>query len=177
MVVQPHDLIYNITYGFFDKPTSGAVIVKPEFPNDVLTPLDRQSYGRCYVAKPTPEMISNGIKSIRIYGKASIAVSIHSPGLLENWKISKVDANIGSFKDFQINHEVHELLEINQKPCNHTLGYDKDHCEHNLFEEKALKLFGCTTPFGTHKSRICKDAENGSKVIAEMWKNFKSGGR
>ena len=177
LVVQPHDLIENITYGFYDKPTSGAVIVKPEFPNDVLSYIDRQSYGRCYVAKPTHEMIRNGIEWIRIYGKASISVNINSPGLLEDRRTSNLKVDIGSFKDYQINHEVHDLLEVNEKPCNDTFGYDKDYCEQELFEEKALKLFGCTTPFGTRKDKICKDVESGSKVITEMWKNFYSGGR
>ena len=177
LVVKAHDLIENITYGFYDKPTSGAVIVKPELPNDVLTYLDRQSYGRCYVAKPTLEMIRNGIKLIRIYGKTSISVNIHSPGLLEDRRISNMKVDIGSFKDYQINHEVHDLLEVNEKPCNGSFEYDKDYCEQEFFEEKALKLFGCTTPFGARKDRICKDVESGSKVITEMWKNFNAGGR
>ena len=178
LVLKPHDLIENITYGFYDKPSSESVIVKPEFPNDVLSSLDRQSYGRCFVAKPTSEMIRNGIKWVRIYGKASIAVSIHSPSILETVKKpSKVDVSVGAFKVYQVNHEVQESVEVNQKPCNPTVGYNKDYCEDVSFQKEALKLYGCTTPFGPYKSRICNHTDIHSKDVAEMWKNFNEEGR
>ena len=46
----------------------------------VLSPLDRQTYGRCFTALPTPEMVSYGIKWVYIYGTTEIGVYVHSPG-------------------------------------------------------------------------------------------------
>ena len=34
-----------------------------------------------------------------------------------------------------------------------------------VLERKAVKMYGCTTPYGPHKDQICKNKENGTKVF------------
>ena len=41
--------------------------------------------------------------------------------------------------------------------------YGKDQCTDENFEKEALELYGCTTPFGPNKDRICDDTENATK--------------
>ena len=50
--------------------------------------------------------------------------------------------------------------------CNWTwIGYEKDSCTESKLDKTSLEKFGCTTPFGPNKDKICKDQENGSKVM------------
>ena len=51
------------------------------------------------------------------------------------------------------------------KPCNAEPEFDKDFCSQDAFEKKALEKYGCTSPFGPNKDKICRDQENGSKVM------------
>ena len=51
-------------------------------------------------------------------------------------------------------------------------GFNQDACTETKLDKKSLEKFGCTTPFGTNKDRICQDYENGSKVM-DMYKETK----
>ena len=62
------------------------------------------------------------------------------------------------------------MLDIGGKPCTPETGFDKDVCAESKLDEKSLEKFGCTSPFGPNKSRICKDYETGFKVM-ELYKD------
>ena len=52
-------------------------------------------------------------------------------------------------------------------------GYGKDQCTDQAFEDEALELYGCTTPFGLHKDKICDISESALKVnhMFRKWYN------
>ena len=43
--------------------------------------------------------------------------------------------------------------------------YSRDQCIQTNYANKMIDLFGCTTPFGLKKDKICRDSINGSKVL------------
>ena len=122
-------------------------------------------------------MTSFGIKWVRIYAKKNVEVFLHSHGMLETeGDINKIRVNIGEFKDVDVEHEVYELLNNGKQACNFVAKYNKDVCEHEMFEKKALKLVGCMTPFGPNKDNVCKNPENATIVLEEFWKIFGQSG-
>ena len=173
LVIKPQDLLDSISFGFYSKPTSDAVTIEPKFSTKVLSPFDRPTYGRCYIATPTKEMTSFGIKWVRIYAKKNVEVFLHSHGMLETeGDLNKIKVNIEEFKDVDIEHEVYELLNHGKQSCNLLAEYNKDVCEHEMFERETIQLHGCTTPFGPNKDKICKSPEKGTTVLEEFWKIF-----
>ena len=60
------------------------------------------------------------------------------------------------------------MLDFGGQPCETETGFDKDVCTESKLDKKSLEKFGCTSPFGPNKDKICKDYEIGSKVM-EMY--------
>ena len=177
LVIKPQDLLESISFGFYSKPTSAAVTIEPKFSTKVLSPFDRPTYGRCYVATLTKEMTSFGIKWVRIYAKKNVEVFLHSHGMLETeGDLNKIKVNIGEFKDIDVEHEVYELLSHGEQSCNLLAEYNKDVCEHEMFERNTIKVNGCTTPFGPNKDKICKNPAKSTTVLEEFWKIFGQSG-
>ena len=52
--------------------------------------------------------------------------------------------------------------------------YGKDQCTDENFEKEAIELYGCTTPFGPNKDRICDDTENATKGSVALLSHFTS---
>ena len=177
LVARPEELFDNITIGYYSQRTSEAGIVKPDLHSEALSHFDRQTFGRCYTVIPTPEMISNGIKFVKIYGLTKIAVYVHAPGLLETTrKTNKILVKTGDYKIYEVEHEIYEMLQYDGKPCDPELSFNKDTCEHLKMEKKLLETFGCTTPFGPNKGKVCTDFENSTKAKTEMWNAFSQAG-
>ena len=65
------------------------------------------------------------------------------------------------------------MLDIGGQPCQVEPEFDKDMCTENELENKTLETFGCTSPFGANKDKICQDHENGSKVMDLYKETFK----
>ena len=56
------------------------------------------------------------------------------------------------------------MLDFGGQPCETETGFDKDVCTESKLDKKSLEKFGCTSPFGPNKDKICKDYEIGSKA-------------
>ena len=70
MVPKLEDLIYNITFAFYER--KEILVVTPKNDQGMISMTDRKTYGRCYIVIPTPEMISYGIKWIKVFGKVKL---------------------------------------------------------------------------------------------------------
>ena len=125
---------------------------------------DRKTFGRCYIAIPTPEMIRDGIKWIKIFSKVKLGVYVLSPGMLESIRrTNRISIYPGQFLDIDVDHEVYEMLDYRGVPCNSDFAYRKDTCENEVLNNIMLSKYGCTSPWGHDKTRICKTkAENTS---------------
>ena len=67
---------------------------------------------------------------------------------------------------WNVKHEVHELVEFNGNDCNAgKKPYSKDLCVDKIIRRESLEKVGCTTPFGTDKSKICDNVNNAMKAL------------
>ena len=57
------------------------------------------------------------------------------------------------------------MLNSTGHPCISETGFDKDACTESKLGKKSIDKFGCTSPFGPNKDKICTDYENGKKVM------------
>ena len=175
IVSKPEDFFNYIVYDYFD----GSKVTK-EFAKSVSSKIrshiDTAEYGRCFTYKPTEDMIKSGIKKITFSLLKNSAIFFHSNGMFEtmlNSDITKFFA--ASSKAFSLNLDftVYKILDIGGKPCKTEAGFDRDTCTESKLDKKSLEKFGCTTPFGLNKKKICKDQENSSKVLELYVKTMK----
>ena len=75
---------------------------------------------------------------------------------------------MGKQYQFNLNYEYwdfrRKLHDYDGIPCNNEKGYSKDLCFSREIEQQLLKNFGCTTPFGLNKTRICSNATIGRQA-------------
>ena len=174
LVPKLKDLIYNITFAFYER--KEKVVVTPENDQGMISMTDRKTYGRCYIVMPSPEMIIDGIRWIKVFGKAKLGIYVLTPGMLESKKTTNVKRlNPGQFLDIDVYHEVYEMLEYRDVSCNPDFAFRKDTCENEALNNITLSKYGCTPPWGPDKTKICKTkAENSSlsSKLTEEWDNI-----
>ena len=60
-------------------------------------------------------------------------------------------------------HEYNDKLDFGGDSCNNEKGYSRDLCTNKAIEIESLNTFGCTSPFGSNKDKICtQDDEDGN---------------
>ena len=174
LVPKFEDLIYNITIAFHTR--KERVVVTPDNYQNIISTTDRKTYGRCYIAIPTPKMISYGIKWIKVFGKVKLGIYLLTPGMLESTrKTNKKALNPGQFLDIDVDHEVYEMLEYRGVSCDPDFEFRKDICENEALNNITLSKYGCTSPWGPDKTKICKtNAENTTlnAILNQEWKNI-----
>ena len=144
-------------------------IEKEIYSGDLISPIDT-SDGRCYSIIPTLEMIKQGIKSVKL-GLASLTkIYTHNPGGFEYESSSGVSVkNVMGSKDYyRVDHELLEMLDVKDEPCNDTPKYAKDDCGEDEIEKFIMKEYGCTPPFFKDKEKICTN-ETIAKKVYEYW--------
>ena len=67
------------------------------------------------------------------------------------------------------------MLNSVKRHCQTGPKYDKDLCTEAKFERASLRKFGCTTPYGPNKDKICIDKTIGLKVMKLYTNWFKRG--
>ena len=59
-------------------------------------------------------------------------------------------------------HEYNEMVDFGGDSCNNEKKYSRDLCTDKAIEVESLKTFGCTSPFGPSKDKICTQDEDGN---------------
>ena len=127
---------------------------------------DKRHSGRCFSFTPTPEMISFGIKFVivRMWEKSKLYFGTR--GFFKTAEdLSQILIGESRSIYIDLDHEVNHELNSEGRPCNNEPEYDKDLCTDAELESKSLETFGCTTPFGANKDKICQDQVIGSKAL------------
>ena len=140
---------------------------------DIVTAFDA-SNGRFYSIIPTPEMIQQGIRCIKLGFVSLSKISIHAPGAYEYEadRQGVVTNSMGKKAYFQIEHELYEMLDDESDPCSEDPNYEKDKCAEDKIERFVLKEYGCTPPFVKNKGKICTN-ETIAKQVMEYWNSMK----
>ena len=140
--------------------------------------IDDSSSGRCFSIMPSLHVIRKGISEVKIGMPSLCKVYIHTPGVgvknagrfstyLRNDMRKKVS--------YVVESELYQMFDDGGEPCNNDPLYDQDNCIMEAFDKLALETFGCTTPFGPNKDRICRDKTIGLKVMKLYTDWFKRG--
>ena len=101
---------------------------------------------QCYELKIPQYAQAYGIKRVKFYFKyethrtGDIYVYFHYPGqLLTNLDIKSKAVNINEKFEFDIDHELHQVLELGGEYCNPDIDYNQDNCVlNNLFNVSTL---------------------------------------
>ena len=175
-MAKPQDLFDEIKYRFFDE--SKNTISDPiSESNKIWSQLDHLHLGRCFTFKATAKMISNGIKSVHLRILKPSRIFIHTNGMFKSTK-EKARISVGLSRKVVVNldHEVYNMLDFGGQSCSTDPDFDVDLCTDAKFEREALEKFGCTSPFGPKKDKICQDKKNGSNVM-QLYKKIYQGKR
>ena len=169
MVAQPQDLIYKIEYYFFDKEKPIKSRAK-SYGSKLWSFSDHRKYGRCFTAMPPNELISYGIKKVKLVLFSHVKVFFHTPGMFATNRQSTALSIIpGMYIEVDLEHEVFSMLDFGGEVCINDKDYNKDECTQNAHEKKVLQAVGCLTPFGPKKSQICGNNENRT-IALKMYK-------
>ena len=125
------NLISTIEYYYFH----GEEETNP----NILHIIDHQNNGRCFMAIPTQEMISKGIKMIKVYVLADVKIIALTPRTYLTSRIkSQVKLKLGKKVDLKLTHQVYDMLDYGGNICNHDPDYSIDSCSEQVFEKKII---------------------------------------
>ena len=71
--------------------------------------------------------------------------------------------NIGQKRNYQVDREVFQALDIDGESCNNSLAYDRGACINDELTKKEMK-FGCNAPFGPNKTFVCDKPQVAKKL-------------
>ena len=165
IISKPEDLYWSISYRYFDGTLSTEYASNTS--SEIRSHIDTIFYGRCFTFNPTTEMIRLGIQMVGLQLKnQSTTIYVHTKRLFQMVKdITEIIVPTNSVIKMDIDYEVYNMLDFGGQPCNAEPEFDKDICTQDAFEKKALEKYGCTSPFGPNKDKICTDQNTGSKVM------------
>ena len=101
-------------------------------------------------------------------------IFFHTPGMfqkvtIEGQKQHQSFIELGNYYEFYLKYEFwdfrRKLHDYDGIPCHSEKGYSKDLCYSTEIEREFLENFGCTTPYGLNKTRICSNATMGKKAM------------
>ena len=131
IVAKSKDFIGYVTYSYFNKDKSDKIRPKDNNANEIFKPIDLKSYGRCYTAQPTKEMMNYGIRKVSIIVWARSLIFFHNPGMLTSARQRDfIDINLGRKFNIGLDYEVFHMLDFGGGECNHDPDYDLDLCAH-----------------------------------------------
>ena len=169
IVTKPEDIISYITYGYFDKSETTFETEKAtSVSSNIMSHVDIDNYGRCYTFSPTEKMIKSGINKIIVGIRKKLIIYFHTNGMFEKGfhdDITQMLALPSKEMFMDLDFIVYKMLDFGGLPCETEPEFNQDYCTKTKLDKKSLEMFGCTTPFGTNKEKICQDHEIGFKVM------------
>ena len=169
IIAKPEDLFQKISYSYLDG-TPNTVENATSASSKIRSYFDTAIHGRCYTFKPTEEMLKSGIIHINLNLTKSVPIYFHTNGIFETnpYTPTSILASPSKKMYLDLDFIIYSMLDIGGKPCVTEPGYEKDSCTESKLDKTSLEKFGCTTPFGPNKDKICKDHENGS-IVMELY--------
>ena len=177
IVSKPEDLFEYIAYYFYLDGNKEHKEYATSESSQIRSYVDYASYGRCFTFKPTEDMIKSGIEYIEMRLLKDCWIYLHSNGMFETkikFDIAKILAKSSNEMYMSLDFTTYNMLDIGGKKCETKPGYDQDTCTGSKLHMMSLEQFGCTSPFGSNKEKICKDHQNGSNVMELYWRTIKA---
>ena len=169
IVPKKENILSYIRYRYFDgsKETKEyATSVSSKIRSNV----DSDYYGRCLTFSPTQNMIKSGIRQVKLKIRKTSWIFFHTNGMIKtktytDSELTQIFASISNEIYLDLDFTVYDMFDFGGQPCETEPKFNHDACTEAKLNKKSLEKFGCTTPFGSTKDKICQDNENSSKVM------------
>ena len=132
---------------------------------------DTQDYGRCFTMQPSEEHAQHGIKVIELKYITYSNIFIHDAGRMY-FTGAKQKTKLHKIYDLSFNWEFYDLIDYGGDVCNHDKEYSQYFCTNLAVQEELLRRFGCTSPFGPNKSKICTNEDEGNMIMETIPKLY-----
>ena len=138
-------------------------------------------FGRCHTLNISNEHAH--FSGIEIYLRVNSTLFFHTPGMfkkaqMENQHQHQSVIKLGNHYEFNLKYEYwdfrRKLHDYDGIPCMNEIGYSKDFCTSREIEQYSLENFGCITPFGLNKTKICNNTTNAEKAMKIYWDSMSS---
>ena len=165
-------IVGSVILAFVNDLASSSKATNSSSSKTIMSHIDKKDSGRCFSFTPSPEMISFGIRAVilRIWDYSKLYFDTR--GLVKTAEETS-QILIGKSRSIYIDvdYDVNHLLDLGGNFCNNEPEFDKDVCKDLELERESLERYGCTTPFGANKDKICHDQVNGSRAT-ELYKDY-----
>ena len=132
---------------------------------------DAQEHGHCFTLQPSEEHTQLGIKVILLKLHAESYIFIHDNGRMY-FGGAKKDLEFNTNYELSFNWEFYDLIDYGGDVCNHDKEYSQYFCTNLAVQEELLRRFGCTSPFGPNKSKICTNEDEGNMIMETIPKLY-----
>ena len=161
-----------LQYKYFSNEVDDYVETNPTLPNDLWSETDSRGHGRCFTTTPTEKHIKLGIQEITLTVSEYVTVYFHTPGMFITAKAKTemlqeffLNAKSGRLYELDVKHDLYNVLGNDGAACNSDKSYSKDLCANENVEMKSMEEYGCHTPFGLKKTKICQDSDKAKQVL------------
>ena len=188
-------MVSSFEYFYFDDSAEEYKAEEPKLPNKLWSQTDSRKLGRCFTTIPTSEHVKLGIQKIIIGVKARILkdnsdslnplakttyqnptarLFFHSPDMFltvrENTELlQQHEIYLKKSYEVDVKHKMFNTLgNGKKKTCSMDPNYSKDNCANIEVEKESIGKFGCTSPFGLNKTKICQNADIISKGLNHL---------
>ena len=161
-----------LQYKYFSNEVDDYVETNPTLPNDLWSETDSRGHGRCFTTTPTEKHIKLGIQEITLTVSEYVTVYFHTPGMFITAKAKTemlqeffLNAKSGRLYELDVKHDLYNVLGNDGAACNSDKSYSKDLCANENVEMKSMEEYGCHSPFGLNKTKICQDSDKAKQVL------------
>ena len=142
----------------------------------LFSPIDSNTYGRCYTFQPPEQSLKDGIYRMKFFVIAEARIFVNNNGVLGVKRAAEskfIDVYPNKKTQVNVEYSLYKMLDFQGTPCNNEKGYLLNKCVLNGLEKESLKMIGCATPFGMTKENICQDEQDAKKAF-QLYKEFRN---
>ena len=162
------DLVAAVKYKYFNEDNE-YFENDPKLLKKLWSQTDNLKYGRCFTLVPTSDHIKLGIQQITIRVSSDVELFFHTPEMFLTTRSEVLQEkpmqsiSLGCSYDIGIKRDLFKMINDENICMAHT-KYSKDQCAYKEIDKKSLEYFGCTSPYGPNKTKICPNSDIGLNV-------------
>ena len=161
------DLVAAVKYQYFNEDNE-YFENDPKLLKKLWSQTDSKNYVRCFTMVPTSEHIKLGVQKITIRVSSNVDLFFHTSEMFitarSNSEMLQMQSiSLGYDYDIDVKHHLFNMVN-DENVCAAHPKYSKDKCANKEVNKKSIEDFGCTSPYGSNKTKICEDPDIGLNV-------------